>query len=87
MARARRELQDQRFGRLYVMYLLPEKNCRGQLLWQCRCDCGNTKAVIPTNLRPDGRGTSSCGCLRREVSRFPNSQRGAAGAARKAAAR
>jgi len=39
-------------------------------LWLCECDCGNTKILVGSSLRPGGTG--SCGCLRREVTRKRN---------------
>lgn len=58
------DLTGIRFGRLIVSerYGLTEK---GEVIWQCSCDCGNTCHVASIYLR-DGR-TSSCGCLRREL--------------------
>ena len=51
------------FGRLTVIYELPEKrNARRGL---CRCICGNELLVGLTQLRT-GR-TKSCGCLQREI--------------------
>ena|ERR1700676_3275526 len=35
---------------------------RGDALWFCKCDCGNTKTVMAANLKPGG--VQSCGCLR-----------------------
>jgi len=41
------------------------KDAHGNLLWLCRCSCGNERTVICDNLR---RGlTKSCGCLHREM--------------------
>jgi hypothetical protein len=84
MARPRRELTGQRFGRLTVLELLPEKNVRGNLLWHCRCDCGVTVPVIPSNLRDNGRGTRSCGCLLRAIVKASNPERKATAARLKA---
>jgi hypothetical protein len=84
MARARLELTGQRFGRLTVLELLPEKNVRGNLLWHCRCDCGVTVPVIPSNLRNNGRGTRSCGCLLRAIVKAPTAERKATAARLKA---
>jgi hypothetical protein len=35
----------------------------GELLWECKCDCGNTTFIVGSKLR--GNHTKSCGCLRR----------------------
>jgi hypothetical protein len=50
-----------RFGRLVVLRMLP-RNQSDPVLFECDCDCGNTKIALSSRL---GRGTASCGCLRR----------------------
>lgn len=43
------DLTGQTFGRLTVMYeLLERKN--GKVQWHCKCECGNEKDVISTQL-------------------------------------
>ena len=49
--------------------------------WLCTCECGNQVVVIGGNLR-SGK-TTSCGCLRKEVSARPH-QRRPKGSGRKA---
>lgn len=58
-------LEGQRFGRLLVETRLGVSKS-GNVLWQCRCDCGNVKSVGSNNLRNPTRGAKSCGCLYRE---------------------
>jgi hypothetical protein len=53
------DITGERFGRLLVIGL-DEGNAKNTS-WQCRCDCGQTKVVIKSNLKA-GR-TKSCGCL------------------------
>lgn len=48
-----------RYGRLVVL-----RRDHGKF-YECLCDCGNTKIVNADHL---GKGTNSCGCLRKEVS-------------------
>lgn len=59
------DLTGQRFGRLVVI-----RECGrdkyGQVLWLCRCDCGNELVVRGYSLRIEE--TQSCGCLNRERS-------------------
>lgn len=53
-----------KFGRLTVL----EKNGKdnfGQVIWKCRCECGNTTFVRSYHLRSGH--TKSCGCLERET--------------------
>ena len=51
-----------RFGRLVVIAENEERK-NGRKTWLCRCDCGNTTAVMDTAL---GKSTNSCGCFRKE---------------------
>lgn len=54
----------QRFGKLVVLgysHVFKRKSGRGLATWNCKCDCGNEKAVIGHDLR-SGR-VQSCGCL------------------------
>lgn len=58
-----RDLTGERFGRLVVLQR-DGHNKHRQLLWLCKCDCGNTKTVLGFLL---SRGeSSSCGCLKKE---------------------
>lgn len=57
------DLHGATFGRLTAIERAG-KDAHGNLLWFCRCSCGNERTVICDNLR---RGlTKSCGCLHRE---------------------
>jgi len=59
-----RDLTGQRFGRLTVISLLPERRNRAAV-WRCSCDCGNFVDVIGGSLVSEG--TRSCGCLARDI--------------------
>ena len=48
-----------RFGRLTV--IAPADRRRGQIAWQCRCDCGSEPSVTTGDLLSGH--TKSCGCL------------------------
>lgn len=62
------DLTGQRFGRLVVLYRAPNKGKATS--WHCKCDCGNEKDVLASNLR---RGiTTSCGCYHKERIRQSN---------------
>lgn len=58
------DLLGQRFGRLTV---INETSMRanGSILWECRCDCGNTVLVRSSHLRRGG--VLSCGCYNQEI--------------------
>lgn len=58
----RGDLVGQRFGRLYVVEKLEDKN--GWTQFRCKCDCGNEKIVSGSNLKYGV--TQSCGCLHKE---------------------
>lgn len=49
-----------RYGSLVA--LVVEGSSGGKRVWRCQCDCGNTRAVIGTEL---GRLVTSCGCKNR----------------------
>lgn len=61
------DLTGKRFGRLVVIrrdkdHYQPSGHHRP--MWLCRCDCGNEKIILQTNLKR--RTTRSCGCLQKE---------------------
>lgn len=53
------EIAGQRFGRLVVVKFHGPNS-----IWECLCDCGETKLVKGGSLR--NGSTRSCGCLNRE---------------------
>lgn len=53
------DLTGQRFGKLEVIRPTNDR-LAGSVIWECKCDCGNTCLVSTVNLR-SGR-TKSCGC-------------------------
>lgn len=62
------ELTGQRFGRLTVLQKSETKK-RSQLVWLCKCDCGQQASVESWSLR---KGlTRSCGCLSLEARSKP----------------
>jgi len=58
-----RDLKGQRFGRLVVLYDTGERKHRN-VVWHCRCDCGNEVDVRGGDLASGN--TKSCGCYNRE---------------------
>lgn len=66
---AKKDLTGQHFGRLKVVSENEKRYSNGLILWDCICDCGNTKIVNGASLR---KGLSkSCGCLMLEAVRLP----------------
>lgn len=57
------DLAGERFGRLVALGPIGKKRSRN-VVWLCRCDCGNTKEIPSSNLR--NGVTRSCGCLMKE---------------------
>lgn len=47
----------ERYGKLTVLSMYSEKTKDNKILWQCKCDCGNTVLVRAGNLK----ATQSCG--------------------------
>lgn len=59
------DLTGQKYGRLTVLYPIP--NINGRTAWHCICDCGNEKDATTHDLRQ--HRTMSCGCLAKETSK------------------
>lgn len=64
-----KDLTSKTFGSLTVLEKTGEKR-RTDLLWLCRCACGNV-VTVPATLLLQGK-TRSCGCLKRETIRAVN---------------
>ena len=56
------DLTGQRFGKLTAIRPTEERR-RKFVVWECKCDCGNTAYVTSKNLKT-GK-TRSCGCLKK----------------------
>lgn len=66
MSRKAIDLAGQRFGKLIVLGVAGERRgSRRNIIWFCRCDCGNERLVSTGDLRAGH--TRSCGCLRLET--------------------
>lgn len=61
------DLTGRKFGRLTVLGRAEKPSARGDVLWRCRCDCGNTTLVRRYELKSGG--TVSCGCASQEFGR------------------
>jgi hypothetical protein len=61
-----------RYGMLIVIDDTPVSFRKGNKidwLWNCKCDCGDTKLIRADRLRSKTRGLRNCGCLLRESAR------------------
>ena len=66
-------LTGQRFGRLIAVRATDQRSNK-KVIWECKCDCGNTVYVKSTLLK-NGH-TASCGCLRIETLARNRQQKG-----------
>lgn len=55
------DITGQRFGKLVAVRPRDERK-NNSVVWECKCDCGETTFVTVANLRSGN--TTSCGCLR-----------------------
>lgn len=58
------DLTSQQFGKLTVLYRVPSKKYRDNIVrttWRCKCECGNSTDVMASNLL--NKTTISCGCI------------------------
>jgi hypothetical protein len=62
-----RNLTGYKTGRLLAVSSTGEQNKKGEYFWHCQCDCGNTTIVRSGSL--GNKGTKSCGCLIKEISK------------------
>lgn len=58
------DLTGQKFGKLVFIRKTPYYKS-GHVLWECLCDCGNTKNVRGNDIR-SGK-IQSCGCLKKQM--------------------
>ncbi|WP_010050465.1 MULTISPECIES: AP2 domain-containing protein [Lactobacillales] len=65
MGRKKLDLTGQRFGRLVAIRDSGERGIAREVLWECKCDCGEISFVRSGSLRSGN--TESCGCLSKEV--------------------
>lgn len=60
-----KDITGQRFGRLVAISF--DRREEKDTYWRCRCDCGAEVVVRGSNLGKKSGGTTSCGCLHREL--------------------
>lgn len=64
-----KDLSSQRFGRLVALEMTGEQTNQGNMLWRCRCDCGNENVIVSSSNLLSGN-TGSCGCSKRGCSKL-----------------
>lgn len=62
--RSRRDLKNQRFGKLLVLESTESRTSDGSIVWRCLCDCKKECFISSRSLKA---GTRSCGCLNRDI--------------------
>lgn len=72
---AKKDMIGLRFG-LLVVLCENGRSKKGEILWKCRCDCGNEVTVDGCNLRRKKRPTRSCGCLAVDSAKHRNTKHG-----------
>jgi len=60
---------NKKYGRLKIIKCIGQDNGHNYV-WECLCDCGNTKNVSTRHLR--SCATKSCGCFRKEFTKNRN---------------
>lgn len=68
-----KDITNKRFGRLIAIKPVGKTKSR-EIMWKCKCDCGNCVEVLGSSLRA-GR-TKSCGCYNKEISSIVNTKHG-----------
>lgn len=56
------DITNQVFGQLTALYPTDRRNASGEIIWHCKCTCGNEVDVSLGDLR--SHHTTSCGCTR-----------------------
>lgn len=64
------DLTGQHFGKLTVLGIGERK--KGNILWNCLCECGNDKHIRGSDLKKGA--VKSCGCLLRQKGREPENK-------------
>lgn len=61
----RQDISGKRFSRLVAIRPTEERDAARSIIWECRCDCGNT-VKYSVNMLQKGK-VHSCGCMYRET--------------------
>lgn len=59
------DLTGERFGMLTAIEPIDKRNNDGNVIWKCKCDCGQIAFVVSSHLI--SKHTKSCGCLRKKM--------------------
>lgn len=70
-----KDITGKKYGRLTVLKEFGRNKSR-EILWECKCDCGNSKTVKITYTNLTHGNTQSCGCLQKERASISNKTHG-----------
>jgi len=59
------DLTGRKFGRLLAIAPTDQRE-HGKVVWECKCDCGNSKPIPVLSTYLINGDTKSCGCLKKE---------------------
>lgn len=68
MKKNKKDLKNQRFGRLLVVEETEKRTDGGSVVWKCKCDCGNFIEV--SSKRLINNINISCGCYQKECQKY-----------------
>lgn len=57
------DMTNQKIGKLTVIGPSEKRGPKGELHWDCLCECGKTTTIVAKSLRNKKHRTESCGCL------------------------
>lgn len=66
----KKNLLNQRFGRLVVIKETEKRMDNGSIVWKCKCDCGNV--IETSSKRLTTKMITSCGCYQKERQQYSN---------------
>jgi hypothetical protein len=61
----RKDFSGQKFNRLTAIKRSDRQYPNGNYYWWFKCDCGNEKEILPSNVVKVGGGVVSCGCVQK----------------------
>lgn len=60
-----KDFSGQKFNHLTALRRSHRQYPNGNYYWWFKCDCGNEKEILPTNVTKDNGGVVSCGCVQK----------------------
>lgn len=60
-----KDYSGQKFNKLTAIRRSDRQYPNGNYYWWFRCDCGNEKEILPSNVVKENNGVVSCGCVQK----------------------